>query len=90
MAPHDSGIMQDTEKAHISDHEYMHDTKTVDSSSSDYNRAATGALTDEELALEKRLKRKIDAIIMPMVVLVGELSFRDDHIVLTEWRRFTS
>ena len=31
-----------------------------------------GHLSEEELAMEKQLKRKIDSLIMPLVILVGQ------------------
>lgn len=33
-----------------------------------------GHLTDEEKAIEKKLRRKIDSLIMPLVILVGILT----------------
>jgi hypothetical protein len=36
-----------------------------------------GALTEEELAVEKKLVRKIDLLIMPLVVLVYLMNYID-------------
>ena len=49
------------EKADISHEEAMH----------------FGALTAEELAIEKKLVRKIDTLIMPLVVLVYLMNYID-------------
>lgn len=36
-----------------------------------------GQLTEEELAVEKKLKRRIDALIMPLVILVYLMNYID-------------
>jgi hypothetical protein len=36
-----------------------------------------GKLTDEELVLEKKLRRKIDSLIMPLVILVYLMNYID-------------
>ena len=36
-----------------------------------------GHLTDDELVIEKRLRRKIDALIMPLVILVYLMNYID-------------
>jgi len=36
-----------------------------------------GQLTDEELILEKRLRRKIDTLIMPLVIFVYLMNYID-------------
>ena len=39
-----------------------------------------GVLTDEERAVEKKLLRKIDSLIMPMVVLVYLMNYIDRYV----------
>ena len=39
-----------------------------------------GALTEDELVTEKKLRRKIDTLIMPMVVLVYLMNYIDRYI----------
>lgn len=36
-----------------------------------------GSLTEDELVVEKKLKRKIDILVMPMVVLVYLMNYID-------------
>lgn len=52
------------EKAGISHEEAMH----------------FGALTEEELAVEKKLVRKIDSLIMPVVVIVYLMNYIDRYV----------
>ena len=51
------------EKAEISHEEAMH----------------IGALTEEELIMEKKLVRKIDLLIMPLIVLVYLMNYIDRY-----------
>lgn len=37
-------------------------------------------LSDEELQLEKKLRRKIDSLIMPLVILVYLLNYIDRYV----------
>ena len=40
------------------------------------------ALTEEELAIEKKLKRRIDSIIMPCVIAVYLMNYIDRYVPL--------
>ena len=70
MAIHGSHTMYGAEKAGIHGNEIVNDNNTLESSSSS-NSVNHAFLTEEELGHEKKLKRKIDSIIMPVVVLVS-------------------
>jgi hypothetical protein len=39
-----------------------------------------GQLTDEELVIEKKLRRKIDSLIMPLVILVYLMNYIDRSV----------
>jgi hypothetical protein len=62
------GIIHDHEllgdKANIAHEEVMH----------------FGALTEEELIIEKKLRRKIDSLIMPLVILVYLMNYIDRFV----------
>ena len=64
-----AGIMADAEKHSVNGKEVLHDSDLISGSSRE-QPTHLNRLTDEELVLEKKLKRKIDSVIMPMVVLV--------------------
>ena len=70
MATHNPNIMYSAEKTEVHGNEIANDGNTLESSSSS-DSVTNAFLTEEELALEKKLKRKIDSIIMPVVVLVS-------------------
>jgi hypothetical protein len=41
-----------------------------------------GQLTEEELVIEKKLRRKIDSLIMPLVILVYLMNYIDRSVQL--------
>lgn len=59
----------------IADHELLGDKVNA----SHEEAMHYGALTEEELVTEKRLRRKIDTLIMPMVVLVYLMNYIDRY-----------
>lgn len=72
MAVHDHDLMNEKwEKQHIE-------------SSSPPVELHHGALTDEELAVEKKLRFKIDALVMPLVILVYLMNYIDRYEPLYE------
>ncbi|KAK4553242.1 hypothetical protein LTR86_009772 [Recurvomyces mirabilis] len=71
MAAQTSGGMYGVEKSDVHGNEIVNDGNALESSSSS-SSVRNAFLTAEELLLEKRLKRKIDSIIMPVVVLLEE------------------
>ena len=42
-----------------------------------------GQLTEEELVIQKKLKRKIDSLIMPLVILVYLMNYIDRSVQCT-------
>jgi hypothetical protein len=54
-----------------------HDVSGVKATASHKEVMHFGQLTDEELVLEKRLRRKIDTLIMPLVILVYLMNYID-------------
>lgn len=63
------------EKNDISHREIVHDHDFKDISKEDADHF--GVLTEEEKAVEKKLRKKIDTLIMPMVVLVYLMNYID-------------
>lgn len=47
------------------------------------------ALTDEEKALEVKLRRKIDALILPLVITVYLMNYIDRYVSLSRGRVIT-
>jgi hypothetical protein len=68
MAQYNGDLMHEMTKDQVAHAEAAHDKAY--SNDSDTENALRNELSVDELALEKKLKRKIDSIIMPMVVLV--------------------
>lgn len=66
----------------VQDHDLLGDKLGV----SHEEAAQLGTLTPEELVVEQKLKRKIDTLIMPMVVLVYLMNYID-RSVFTIWNR---
>lgn len=58
----------------VSDHDLLGDKANV---THDEVAMHFGKLTDEELVLEKKLRRKIDSLIMPLVILVYLMNYID-------------
>lgn len=68
----------DIEKHHIGHHDAVHDKKLMGENFDVKEQAMHfGKLSEEELIDEKRLKKKIDSVIMPMVVLVYLMNYID-------------
>jgi len=61
------------ESRRISDHELLGDKLQVTHSEVMH----FGKLTEEELVIEKKLRRKIDSLIMPLVILVYLMNYID-------------
>lgn len=59
----------------VADHELLGDKVNL----SHEEAMHFGALTEEELVTEKKLRRKIDTAIMPMVVLVYLMNYIDRY-----------
>lgn len=67
-------IIEDRRVSHtIADHELLGDKLNT----SHEEAMHFGVLTEEELAIEKKLRRKIDSLIMPTVVLVYLMNYID-------------
>jgi hypothetical protein len=61
----------DIEKEMVRQNEVMHDKDILGTDeNAKQNAMHFGKLSEEELILQKKLRRKIDSVIMPMVVLV--------------------
>jgi hypothetical protein len=61
----------DIEKEMVRQNEVMHDKDILGTDeNAKQNAIHFGKLSEEELVLQKKLRRKIDSVIMPMVVLV--------------------
>ncbi len=70
----------DIEKHHLGQHETLQDKELFADREAVKARAMQhGHLSEQELLDEKRLKRKIDSVIMPMVVLVSCPAPRQPH-----------
>jgi hypothetical protein len=70
--------MADYEKGDIGKSEILHDHDVLaghDVSSEEANHL--GSLSAEELAIEKKLRKKIDFLIMPLVMLVYLMNYID-------------
>lgn len=65
----DSEIMREEKFTNL---EYMEDTSRSQSPPTSHDE-----LTPEELVVEKKLRRKIDSLIMPLVVLVYLMNYID-------------
>ena len=77
MAGHEvrSHVPLGNEKGGIGHNEELHDHDLAKIDTAEIYHL--GHLSEEELVLEKQLKRKIDSLIMPLVILVGQ---RDENI----------
>lgn len=64
----------------LSDHDILRNTESAKEEAMHF-----GHLSPDELILEKKLKRKIDSVIMPMVVLVSRQRhcFEDQEKLIT-------
>ena len=60
----------------ITDHELLGDKATV----SHEDAMHFGSLTEEEKVIEKKLRRKIDMLIMPTVVLIYLMNYIDRYV----------
>jgi hypothetical protein len=60
----------------VADHELLGDKLQVTHSEVMH----FGRLTEEELVIEKKLRRKIDSLIMPLVILVYLMNYIDRSV----------
>lgn len=69
------------EKLHIEHNEQIRDHDLIDGLKNVPSAEAMhwGALDEHELAIEKKLRRRIDALIMPLVILVYLMNYIDRY-----------
>lgn len=65
------------EKGYVGKKESLHDHDVMDHDVSREEAMHLGQLSEEELAVEKKLRRKIDSLIMPLVMLVYLMNYID-------------
>jgi len=74
-----NNLAHDATTKPISEHrEYLHDKSMTEEREASMDDAVQFAiLSEEELAVQKKLVRKIDALIMPLVILVYLMNYID-------------
>lgn len=68
------------EKGDLAHHEYVHDHDLQLSPSQRAEALHLSELTPEELVVQKKLRRKIDSLIMPLVILVYLMNYIDRYV----------
>lgn len=69
------------DKPEIFHSEYTHDSDILDNDVSKEEVMHAAALTEEEQVIALKLRKKIDSLIMPLVVLVYLMNYIDRYVL---------